>query len=210
MIAGARKGAKSGDVMAEKSGLKNDPVLKYVITPLAIATSTVGTIGGAIGGAVRGVPEEERRAAEQGITNALGQITFQEWMSGYLMQAARNRGLTNFAEGAAQVVEGAPVLELTPVSVRLAGVQAVNPPLKLTLLVRATLRQSTNMLCATEITYESALARTFTEWGAEGGKAVREEIGNASHSLAGRVLELNCMVQPGEAGKKAKARRGRR
>ncbi len=227
-ITGATKGFNSGKSLLAGGVLDRDPYAGIVLVPLAVVSSTFGTIGGVISGTVKGVPEGQRLEAEAAITNAVRNFKLDEVLRDYFLQAARatrsEREIIflngkNFADSTKRdqarpltAQGGDAVLELSVLRLQLAGEPAINPPLHLALSVRARLVNASSgaALYTYETDYRSALPRKFTEWADDHARPLQEEVENACHFLAGRIagqLFLNpSAAKPPMIGNRSSAR----
>ena len=227
-ITGATKGFNSGQSLLAGGVLERDPYAGIVLVPLAVASSTFGTIGGLIGGTVKGVPEAQRLEAEAAITNAVRNFKLDDVLRDYFLQAARatrsEREIiflngSHFTDSTKRAPArthpakgGDAVLELSVLRWQLTGEPAINPPLHLALGVRARLVNASNgaALYTYETNYRSALPRKFTEWADDHARPLQEEIENACHFLAGRIagqLFLNpSAAKPSMIGNRSTAR----
>jgi hypothetical protein len=205
--AGATEGAVAGAVAGS-------PILPYawfcgvpgagVICIPVILIFTGSVTHGAVVGAAQAVPEGKAGEIEATLRTVLAESTQQARLRSAVVDAANRagvRGVTEIAAGAATVVGATvdyrqlsdakvdTVLEVGVVSVALVGRGGADPSLTLRIGAVARLvdaRSNAELYRGHAFAHESG-PRTFSEWGADGARLLKEDLARA-YGLIGRSM----------------------
>jgi sugar lactone lactonase YvrE len=175
-----------------------------------IGSTVVGGLGGGGVGAVDALPADTVREAEAALTRALSGLRVQERIRDQVFQLARRKTLhpvvvlaehgppspdepATYGSVASRGIDS--ILEISILTIGLAGDWDINPPLALVITGRARLVrvQDGSEIHETKLEYRSGV-RLFTEWAANDAQLFREGFDRAIDYLAEETVEKHFLL----------------
>ncbi len=185
-----------GDIAGVSSGVPDSSGAGAVATLVLLP---VGALVGAIHGADKGLPEEEKEKADAALRQAITDIMGRETMRERLVEAGRRQTDYSFV-----MLEGQELPETTDidtvleVSVQSFGLQGegVNPPLIFFFDVQTRLARAVDgeEIQRDTFQYHSMVKRSFTEWAINDARHFREEFDRGCECLAERIVDVLFLI----------------